>query len=133
LLQNSVGYVAELLYIKQIGDQDVACGYHPLKYENCMELLLLACSTYDKKFTLPGKQKRAVYQTEIDNYDHTEYPHDDIYDSGYKAYHIDTDNSEIMVNNTNTNPFGNNGKSDKAQATFLARDEWNKLTQEQKD
>jgi hypothetical protein len=95
--------------------------------------LLLVCSTYDKKLNFPGKQKRAVYQTEIDNYDDTEYPLDDINDSGYKAYHVDTDIREIMVNNTNSNRFGNNGKSDKAQVTFLARDERNKLTQEQKD
>jgi hypothetical protein len=58
---------------------------------------------------------------------------DEIYDSGYKAYHVNTDISEILVNNTNTNCFGNNGKLDKAQATFLPRDEWSKLTQEQKD
>jgi hypothetical protein len=88
-----------------------------------MELLSSACSTYDKKLNLPGKQKRAVYQTEIDNYGDTDYPHDDIYDSGYKTYHVDTDISEILVYNTNTNRFGNNGKLDKAQATFLPRDE----------
>jgi hypothetical protein len=38
-----------------------------------------------------------------------------------------------MVNNTNTNHFGNYGKFDIAQATFLQRDEWDKLTQEQKE
>jgi hypothetical protein len=132
LLQNAAGDVAELLYIKQIGDQAVARRYQPLTYESYMKLLLSACSTYDKKSNLPGKQKRAVYQTQIDNYDDTDYPHDDIYDSGYEAYHVDTDISEILVNTTNTNRFGNNGKSDKAQATFLPRDEWNKLRQEQK-
>jgi hypothetical protein len=58
------------------------------------------------------------------NYDDTNYPHDDIYDSGYKAYHVNTDMSEILVSNTNTNRFGDNGISDKAQATFLPRDEW---------
>jgi hypothetical protein len=73
-----------------------------MKYESYMELLLLACSAYDKKLIFPGKQKRAVYQTKIDN-------------------------------NDNTNCYGNNGKADKAQATFIPRDEWNKLTQEQKD
>jgi hypothetical protein len=108
LLQNAVGDVAELLYIKQIGDQDVSHGYQPLTYESYMELLLLACSTYDKNLNLPGKQKRAVYQTEIDKYDDSDYPHDDIYDSGYKAYHVHTDISVILVNNTNTNLFGNN-------------------------
>jgi hypothetical protein len=97
LLQNAVGDVAELSYIKQIGDQDVARRYELLTYKVYMELLLPACSTYDKKLNLPGKQKRAVYQTEIDKYDDTEYPHDDIYDSGFKAYHVDTDILEIMA------------------------------------
>jgi hypothetical protein len=97
-----------------------------------MDPLLLACSTNDKKLNLPGKHKRAVYQTKIDNNDDTEYQYDDIYDNGNEAYHVDTDISEIMVNNTITNCFGNNGKFDKAQASFLPSDEWNKLTQEQK-
>jgi hypothetical protein len=65
LLQNAVGDVTELSYIKQIGDQDVARGHPELTYGSSMELLLSACSTYDKKLSLPGKQKRAVYQTEL--------------------------------------------------------------------
>jgi hypothetical protein len=40
---------------------------------------------------------------------------------------------EILVNITNTNCFGINGKFDIVQATLLSRDEWNKLTQEPKD
>jgi hypothetical protein len=130
LLQNAVGDVAELSYIKQIGDQDVACRHQLLTFESYMELLLLACSTYDKKLNLPGKQNRAVYQTKINKYDDTDYLHDYIYESGYKAYHVNTDISKILVKRTNTNCFGNNGKSDKAQERFLPRDEWNKLTQE---
>jgi hypothetical protein len=69
-----------------------------------------------------------VYQSEFDNYDDLEYPHDDIYDSGYKAYHIDGYISEILVSNTNTNCFGTNGKSNKVQAILLPRDKWIKLT-----
>jgi hypothetical protein len=61
MLQNAVGDVSELAYVKQIGDQDIARGNPPLLYESYMELLLSACSTYDKKTMLPGKQKRAVY------------------------------------------------------------------------
>jgi hypothetical protein len=82
LLQNAAGDVSELLYIEQIGDQDVARGYQALTYESYMELLLLTCSIYDKNLNLPGKQKHAVYQTKIDNYDDTDYLHDEIYDSG---------------------------------------------------
>jgi hypothetical protein len=61
MLQNAVDDVTELAYVKQIGDQDIARGNPPLRYENYMELLLSACSTYDKKITLPGKQKRTVH------------------------------------------------------------------------
>jgi hypothetical protein len=57
LLQNAIGNVTELSYFKQIGDQDIARGNPLLAYDGYMELLLSACSTYNKKFTLPGKQK----------------------------------------------------------------------------
>jgi hypothetical protein len=61
MLQNAVGNVTDLAFVKQVGDQYIARGNPPLTCENYMELLLCACSTYDKKITLPGKQKRAVY------------------------------------------------------------------------
>jgi hypothetical protein len=48
MLQNAVGDVAEISYIKQIGDQDIARRNTPLSYDRYMELLLSACSTYDK-------------------------------------------------------------------------------------
>ena len=44
MLQNAVGDVTELAYVKQIGDQDIARGNPPLSYESYMELLLSACS-----------------------------------------------------------------------------------------
>jgi hypothetical protein len=88
LLQNAVGDVTELSYIKQIGDQDVARGHPTLTYDSYMELLLSACSTYDKQLCLPGTQKREFYQTEIDKHDNTDYPFDDTYDRGYQAYWI---------------------------------------------
>jgi hypothetical protein len=94
-----------------------------------MEILMSACSTYVNNLNLPGKQKRAVYQTETGDYDATDYPHDDFYDSGYNAHHVDTDILETLVNNNKTNYFGNNCKSDKAQEKFLPRDQWDKLTQ----
>jgi hypothetical protein len=49
MLQNSVGDVTELAFVKQISYQDVARGNQPLAYEVYMELLLPACSTYDKQ------------------------------------------------------------------------------------
>jgi hypothetical protein len=67
-----------------------------------------------------------VYQTKNDNYDDMDYPHDDIYDS--RSVSCPYRHFGNTGNNTNTNRFGNNGKLDKALATFLPRDEWNKLT-----
>jgi hypothetical protein len=75
------------------------------------------------RLKLPGKQKHEVYQTKIGNYDDMHYPQDDVYDSGYEAYHIDADMLEILVNNSNTNHSVKNGKIDKAQVTLLPRDE----------
>jgi hypothetical protein len=66
LLQNAVGEVSQLAYVKQIGDNDIARGKTPLVYETYMEMFLSACSTYDKKITLPSKQKRAMYASEFD-------------------------------------------------------------------
>jgi hypothetical protein len=56
------------------------------------------------------KQKRAVYQTEIGNSDDTDYPQDEMYDSRNKAYHVEKDVSDILVNNSNSNCSDNNGK-----------------------
>jgi hypothetical protein len=87
----------ELTYVKQIGDHDIARGNPPLAYEGYMELLLLACSTYDKKITLPGKQMRAVYSTAI-SVDDGHIPVDDFLDGEYAVFTVDTDVSDIMVN-----------------------------------
>jgi hypothetical protein len=51
MLQNAVSDATELAYVKQIGDQDIARGNTPLAYDGYMELLLSACSTYDKNIT----------------------------------------------------------------------------------
>jgi hypothetical protein len=124
MLQNAVGDATELSYVKQIGDQDIARGNPPLAYESYMDLLLSACSTFDKKINLPGKQKRAVYTTTVDTDPYTYHDGDE----GYAVYNIDTDISDmVMVNSTNTSGDGQNTSS------FLPRDEWEKLTQEQKD
>jgi hypothetical protein len=48
MLQSSVDDVNELAYVKQIGDQDIAHGNPPLDVDSYLELLLSACSTYDK-------------------------------------------------------------------------------------
>jgi hypothetical protein len=103
MLQNAVGEVNALSYVKQIGDQDVACGYPPLEYDSYMELLLSACSTYDKKIAQPGKQKRAVYACKIEDDDHSYHGDDDCCD-GYAVCNIDTDIGDIMVITQNLFP-----------------------------
>jgi hypothetical protein len=121
MLLNTVGEVRELAYVKQIGDQDVARGRNPLDYETYMELLLSACSVYDKKVVLPGKSKRAVYASMIDADDVDVREHDDGNDNAYAMYNVDTDVSEIMVN------------AGMQKSSFLPRDEWNKLSDEEKE
>jgi hypothetical protein len=62
-----------------------------------MELLLSACFTYDKKIVLPGKQKRAVYASELDL---------DTYNTNYKTYCVDTNFVGNMANATDINRTG---------------------------
>jgi hypothetical protein len=95
LLQNTVGDVMVLSYVKKIGDQDIARGNPPLAYEG-------SCSTYNKRITLPGKQKRAVYSTAI-AVDDRHISVADTLDGEYAVYTVDTDVSDIMVN---ANHFG---------------------------
>ena len=122
--------------MKQISDQDVARGKAPLAYEGYMELLLSACSNYDKKVTLPGKQKRAVYSTTTSN-DDDNYQVDNDLKGEYEVFKVDTDVSDILVHSSNSTYLSNKPKtfpgSEKNKSSFLPRDEWNKLTQDQKD
>jgi hypothetical protein len=94
-----------------------------------MELLLSACSTYDKKITLPGKQKRAAYATETSR-DYLTYPFDDTTDGEYEVFQVDNAIDDIMSFTTNTSKGGYQGKPN---SNFIPRDEWNKLSQDQKD
>ena len=90
MLQNAVGDANELSYVKQLGDQDIARGLPPLTYTSYLELLLSACSTYDKKIGTPGKQNRAIYNTLIDNTDDDPFQGD--YQSGeYEVFQVDTE------------------------------------------
>ena len=96
-----------------------------------MELLLLACSTYDRKLTLPGKQKRTAYASMIpeDNVGLTDGG--DIFGE-CEAHQIDTDVSEIMAHVTDSNRSSNNVIGQQKRH-FIPRDSWNKLSQEERD
>jgi hypothetical protein len=122
MLQNAVGEVSEFEYVKQIGDQDIAQGNLPFVYETYMELLLLACSTSDKKTLLPGKQKRAVYASESDS---------DNYHGNYETYRVDTNVAEIMANATDSNQSGHRPAYGNKK-TFVLWYQWIKLSQEQR-
>jgi hypothetical protein len=61
MIQNDVGDVTELETVKKLADLGVANGNCPLTYESYIPLLQEACSTFDMKRELPGRQKRAVY------------------------------------------------------------------------
>jgi hypothetical protein len=97
MIQNAVGDVAELAHIKQLADLGVA-----LTYNSYVALLLEACSNFDTRRELPGKQKRAVYATAIAN-NNSEEPYEIVDDAGYEAYSVDTTISEIMVNAADSN------------------------------
>ena len=133
MLQNAVGDVSELSYVKQLGDQDIARGRPPLTYSSYLELLLSACSTYDRKIGTPGKQKRAVYATLVDDVETDPYTGDG--NGEYEVFQVDTDISDIMAYNTNMNRFGSNSNSNlnDVKTKYLPREEWNKLSQAQKD
>jgi hypothetical protein len=94
-----------------------------------MELLLSACSTYDQKITLLGKQKSAVYTAMTSEEAPGRY-YSDGRDYDYAVYNIDTDISDIMVNTTNASRFDSTSINIERKSTFRPRDEW---PQEQKD
>jgi hypothetical protein len=52
MLRNGFSYVTDLSHVKQLSDQVVARGEAALGFEEYLELLLSACSTYDKIMSL---------------------------------------------------------------------------------
>jgi hypothetical protein len=88
-----------------------------------MYLLLSACSTFDKKTVISGKQKRAVYASESDS---------DNYNVSYDTSRVDTDVAETMANTTDTNRSGRRQEYGNKK-TFVPWDHWIKLSQEHKD
>ena len=91
MLQNTVGDVADLANVKQLSDQVVARGGAVLGYEAYMELLLSACSTYDRTHATPRSGQRNVYHTTIEQ--------DDEFcaDQGGYAFGVDTEVTDILA------------------------------------
>jgi hypothetical protein len=96
MIQNSVGEVTELAHVKQLADLGIENGNKALTYDAYADLLLEACSTFDKWRALPGRQKRAVYSSVINDND-LDYPYYHADDGQYEAYQVDTDISENMA------------------------------------
>jgi hypothetical protein len=72
-----------------LGDQVVAHGGPSLDFEGYLELLLLACSTYNKDHATPNKAgPHNMYTTDI-----THNVTADAFHAAHstKAYHVDTD------------------------------------------
>jgi len=105
MLQNTVNDVGDLANVKQLSDQMVARGEPPLNFEGYMELLLSACSTYDKNHAVarqPGQ--RNVYAASV------EHSEDDFYDAySTEVFHVDTDVSEVLAHKSNTQPMTKTG------------------------
>jgi hypothetical protein len=80
--------------VKQIGDQDIDQGNPPLTYESHMELMPNACSIYDTKQSLPGKQNHAAYSAAFTDSD-LDFLHDPDDDVPYETYRVDMDISDI--------------------------------------
>jgi hypothetical protein len=129
MLQNAVTDVNELAYVKQIGDQDVARGKPPLDFESYLQLLLSACSAYDRNHAAPSKQRRNVYAAILDP--PAEEPPDE---TNYDIFHVDTDISDILAfSSSTTRSFNNVQKVGNTNKGFLPREEWLKLTESQRE
>ena len=129
MLQNTVGDVADLANVKQLSDQVVARGGSSLDFEGYIELLLSACSTYDKLHTNARQSgQRNVYSSNVE-YDNQIYD-----DHLMEVFHVDTDLSDIMAYSTD-NRYTPNRPSTTSNGTspFLPRDEWMKLSPEKKE
>jgi hypothetical protein len=126
----AVSDVNELAYVKHIGDQDVARGKPPLDFESYLQLLLSACSAYDRNHAAPSKQRRNVYAAILDP-PVEELPDDN---TNYDIFHVDTEISDILAfSSSTTRSFNNVQKVEGANKSFIPREEWLKLTESQRE
>jgi hypothetical protein len=73
MLQNTVKNVTDLSHIKQLSNQVVTHGKPALGFEEYLELLLSACSTYDKNHVMACSGQC--------NVNCTTFEHDNFYDA----------------------------------------------------
>ena len=126
MLQNTIGDVADLASVKQQSDQVVARGGAALGFEEYLELLLSACSTYDKMHATPRSGQRNVYAASIEQ-------DDDFYDAqDGLIFGVDTDVTDIIACATDMRLQGNPSNRNK-ESPFIPRDEWLKLSPEKRE
>jgi hypothetical protein len=87
MIQNAVGEVTELAPVKQLADLGIANG-QALTYNTYVDLLLEACSTFDKRRASPARQKCAVYSSVLSDND-LDCPYDHADDGQYEAYQVE--------------------------------------------
>jgi hypothetical protein len=86
-----------LAYVKQIGDQDIARGNPPLDVDSYLELLLSACSTFDKNHATSMKHKRNVYTPVVGGNNDIQSDDTSGNEQYYEAFTVDTDISEVLA------------------------------------
>jgi hypothetical protein len=98
-------------------DQSIARGKPPLVWEEYLELMLSACSDYDKSHTIAHQAQRNIYATNVENEVDYNYPHED-------ATHGVI--MEIYADVTHTTNLG-------STSPFIPLEQWIQLAQEKRD
>jgi hypothetical protein len=85
-----------------------------------------------EEYWYPGKQKRAVHATFIEDTDPDPLPEDNLVGE-YEVFMVDTDINDIMAYNSNMNRMGPARNDSEMKTKYLPCEEWNKLSLVQKD
>jgi hypothetical protein len=97
-LQNKLRDVTDLSHVENLRDQVVARGEPDLGFEEYMELLLSACSTYDKNDATSRSGQCNVYSTTFE--------HDDDDAKDGVVFGVDTGVSDLLGHVTDFKPHG---------------------------
>ena len=106
-----------------MSDQVVAQRISPLDFEGYMELLLSACSTYDKLHTNARQSgQHNVYVSNV-NYDRNAFDED----HQMEVFYVDTDLSDIMAYSTSTRyPSNRPDSAPNGTSPFLPKEKMDK-------
>jgi hypothetical protein len=127
MLHSPVGDIADLANVKQLSDQVVAGGGANLGFEEYLELLLSACSTFDKTHATTRSGQQNVYTTSVE--------HDENFfdaQDGY-TYGVDTGVTDILDQATDMHFKGSASSNCNDKAPFIPREDWLKLTPEMRE